>query len=29
MLRFAGNVSHKDHFRLLENDGSSLLIGAR
>ncbi|XP_037082709.1 semaphorin-1A-like isoform X1 [Pollicipes pollicipes] len=29
MLKFSGNLSHKDHFRLLEKDGDSLLIGAR
>jgi semaphorin 6 len=24
-----GNQTHKDHFKLLQMDGSSLLIGAR
>ncbi|XP_063238895.1 semaphorin-1A-like isoform X3 [Bacillus rossius redtenbacheri] len=27
--RFLGNESHKDHFKLLEKDHSSLLVGAR
>lgn len=27
--RFLGNHSHVDHFKLLERDGDSLLIGAR
>ncbi|CAL4068234.1 unnamed protein product [Meganyctiphanes norvegica] len=26
---FPGNSSHKDHFRLLQQDGDSLIIGAR
>ena len=26
---FLGNQTHKDHFKLLQMDGSSLLIGAR
>ncbi|CAL4112675.1 unnamed protein product [Meganyctiphanes norvegica] len=26
---FPGNSSHKDHFRLLQRDGDSLIIGAR
>ena len=29
VLRFRGNTSHSDHFKLLEKDGNSLLIGAR
>ncbi|XP_037082260.1 semaphorin-1A-like [Pollicipes pollicipes] len=29
MLRFSGNLSHNDHFKLLEKDGNTLLIGAR
>ncbi|KAJ9597978.1 hypothetical protein L9F63_011179, partial [Diploptera punctata] len=27
--RFLGNESHKDHFKLLEKDQNSLLVGAR
>nr|CAD7392159.1 unnamed protein product [Timema cristinae] len=27
--RFLGNESHKDHFKLLEKDQGSLLVGAR
>ena len=27
--RFLGNQTHKDYFKLLRRDGSSLLIGAR
>ena len=27
--RFHGNRSHPDHFKLLEMDGNSILIGAR
>ncbi len=27
--RFLGNTTHKDFFKLLRQDGSSLLIGAR
>ena len=26
---FLGNQTHKDHFKLLQMDGSSILIGAR
>lgn len=29
MQRFLGNESHKDHFKLLEKDQNSLLVGAR
>ncbi|XP_043209579.1 semaphorin-1A-like isoform X3 [Amphibalanus amphitrite] len=29
VLKFSGNLSHNDHFKLLERDGNSLLIGAR
>jgi hypothetical protein len=27
--RFLGNESHKDHFKLLEREQNSLLVGAR
>lgn len=27
--RFTGNTSHEDHFKLLSQDGDSLLVGAR
>lgn len=27
--RFMGNESHRDHFKLLQREGSSLLVGAR
>ena len=27
--RFMGNESHRDHFKLLQKDGSALLVGAR
>jgi hypothetical protein len=27
--RFLGNESYKDHFKLLEKDQNSLLVGAR
>ena len=29
VLTFLGNSTHSDHFKLLQQDGSSLLIGAR
>ena len=29
VLTFVGNITHSDHFKLLREDGSSLLIGAR
>ena len=29
VLTFSGNITHSDHFKLLREDGSSLLIGAR
>ena len=29
VLTFLGNQTHSDHFKLLRQDGSSLLIGAR
>ena len=29
VLTFVGNTTHSDHFKLLREDGSSLLIGAR
>ncbi len=29
MRSFLGNVTHRDHFKLLQSDGVSLLIGAR
>lgn len=28
-VRFQGNTTSKDHFRLLQTDGNSLLVGAR
>lgn len=27
--RFSGNTTHPDHFKLLQQDGESLLVGAR
>lgn len=29
LQRFVGNQSHSDYFKLLEQDGESLLVGAR
>ena len=29
MKNFLGNQTHNDHFKLLQSDGVSLLIGAR
>jgi semaphorin 6 len=29
VLRFHGNQSHRDHFKLLEMNGDSILVGAR
>ena len=29
VLTFSGNHTHSDHFKLLREDGESVLIGAR
>ena len=29
VMRFHGNTSHRDHFKLLEMNGDFLLVGAR
>ena len=29
MTEFYGNSSHTDHFKLLKEDGTSVLVGAR
>lgn len=29
MTEFNGNSSHTDHFKLLKEDGTSVLVGAR